>query len=275
MPELPEVETITRDLNQIISGKKITKVTIPDEFDLKDISSKEFIDRATSKVVFKAKRIGKMISLQLNNGDVILFHLKMTGLFSFFSKESEIPKHVKIIFEFDDGTKLNFSDVRKFGVVRLVNKKELNTIKYIKTLGIDPTTEEYTLDNFFKLIKKHPNKTVKSFLMDQHLICGIGNIYASEIMYKSKINPTIMVIKLTVEQNNKLFKTIKEILLKAIENRGTTFSDYRDTIGHKGTNQENLKVYNRKDEKCFSCNQNIIKIVQNSRSTFYCPKCQT
>lgn len=274
MPELPEVQTIVNDLKDKINHKKIVGINILDGVNIKNISSEQFADKLLCSTIVDVIRRGKMIDIQLDGNLHILIHLKMTGNFSYTENEPDLHKHSKLLFAFNDDSKLIFSDIRKFAVVMLVNSDFLKNIPYIAKMGLEPFSKEYTLENFTKKVLRYKNRNIKNFLLDQHIIVGLGNIYASEVLFDTRINPYRNVDSLKKKEIKALFESIKRILNEAIKAKGTTFSDYKDLSGNLGSFQNNLKVYKKDSQKCVNCNNIILKIKQNGRSTFYCDKCQ-
>jgi formamidopyrimidine-DNA glycosylase len=192
----------------------------------------------------------------------------MSGIFLKNIADSKYPQHIHVRFYFASGKELHFQDVRKFSKIWLF--KEL---PQFPNLGIDPTTRKFTLNNFRKLLNlKQMN--VKSFLMNQSILAGIGNIYANEILFNSGISPLRKLSQLSEKEISKLYDSIKFILREATDKFGTSYSAYRTVNGTEGSNQHFLKVYQRAKQKCFKCKSNIEKIIIGSRSTFYCPNCQ-
>jgi formamidopyrimidine-DNA glycosylase len=197
----------------------------------------------------------------------------MTGKFIIQDKIIETEKHSMIIFS-TDTENIIFSDIRKFATINLINTLKLYENSYLKNIGIDPTLDNFTYDIFKEIINSSHKKTTKAFLLEQTKIVGIGNIYASEILFNAKISPERIIGSLTNIEINTLHGSIVSILKEAISLRGTTFSDYRDGFNKKGGFQNKLKVYNKYNETCSSCGEKIKKIKQNGRSTFYCNTCQ-
>ena len=284
MPELPEVQTIVNDLQAIV-GKKITGFWSDFE---KAIKTEGFLKKVTGKKIISIFRSGKNIIISLESKDFIVLHLKMTGqlLLKTNIRKNDIPsskydKHIHHIFLLDKNHQLHFSDIRKFGTLEAVNQSDL--AKKVSQKGLDPFSEQYNFKNFKKLLERtanpHPpagggGKNLKQFLMDQTIISGIGNIYASEIPFEAKISPLRKIDLLSEQEAKTLFHSIKKILTKAIKLRGTSFSDYRDSSGKKGAFQNCLNVYKRNGQKCRSCATIVEKITIGQRSTFYCPACQ-
>ncbi|MDD4527106.1 MAG: bifunctional DNA-formamidopyrimidine glycosylase/DNA-(apurinic or apyrimidinic site) lyase [Candidatus Margulisbacteria bacterium] len=273
MPELPEVETISRDLNQHITGSTIANVTIYDGRNLRNINETEFKKGTESSSILNVYRLGKVCVWNLSNENSLLFHLRMTGKFIIQGKNPNKEKHSMLKFS-TNKENIIFEDIRKFATINLIKTKELKSNSYVQKIGIDPTTPEFTLLKLGKIIKNIPNKNLKQLLLEQNHLVGIGNIYASEILFESQISPQRLAKSLTKEEIKNLYIAIKNILQKAIELRGTTFSDYRDGFNKKGGFQNKLKVYNKYTQNCIICNNKISKIKQNGRSTFYCENCQ-
>jgi formamidopyrimidine-DNA glycosylase len=288
MPELPEVETIRRDLSEKIVGVKIVSVIVKDK---KLGETKNFAKFLVGNKISAVERIGKLLILKISAEKYLLVHLKMTGQLVFEDKEELIAgghpfakgavleevggklpnKHTRFILTFAGDRKLFFNDMRRFGYVKLADKKELVEIK--KKFGIEPLQINFTISALKKVLagRKVP---VKSILMDQQQISGIGNIYASEILFASRIMPTRLANSLTAPEISRIFQASKSILKNAIKHRGTTFSDYVDTNGKKGGFSRLLKVYEREGDKCFGCGGKIENIKIAGRSTYFCRKCQ-
>lgn len=277
MPELPEVETIKGDLQKKIKGKKIKNVVINIEKILKKPSLKEFVSKVKNRIIQEINRRGKYIIINLDSGEKLIIHLGMTGLLIYpidqKSMANIIPKHNHLIITFTDDNQLVFNDVRRFGKVYLVC--DINEVEGVAKLGIEPLDENFTQEVFIRMIRKKKNK-IKSLLMKQEFITGLGNIYANEVLHRSNIHPLRAVSSFTDEEIGKLFWEIKSVLSEAVEFRGSTVADeaYRDTDGEKGKFAERLQVYARGGENCFKCGSTIEVIKIEGRSTFFCPQCQ-
>ncbi len=273
VPELPEVQTVVNDL-QILTGDTITGFWTDFE---KGIKTNKIANKIVGEKILKITRLSKNIVIELSNKTFILIHLKMTGKLIISDRSSVIDqqtknKHLHHAFYFKKNKKLEFHDIRKFATIELVNKTKLSEIETTK--GIDPFNKNFTLQNFISIINRKKNKSIKSILMDQSLISGIGNIYASEIPYDAKLNPLRKIHTLNKKEMESLYKSVLKILTKAIKLRGTSISDYRDAKGKKGSFQNHLKVYGKAGKKCTKCDTIIIKNIVEQRSTFHCPTCQ-
>jgi len=283
MPELPEVETIVRDLNSQLKNKKIIAIESRDKkvFGLAARPSR----RALNKPIKAVRRRGKMIIIDLGV-NYLLFHLKMTGQLVFKSKSAIIAgghplvgqggklpnKFTRVIFKFNQGGKLYFNDLRRFGWVRLVDKKGYSALT--AHLGVEPLSRGFSPEFFKKFLSRKPNTTVKQALLDQRYLAGIGNIYADESLFAARLKPFRRVKTLKPAEINRLRLAITRILKSAIKHRGTSFSDYVDAQGEAGNFVKYLKVYGRAGEKCKSCGGSVKKIKLGGRGTHWCSSCQ-
>src|SRR3989338_2928363 len=281
MPELPEVETIRRDLSKRVIGKKIAKVIVIKK-KLVRSPLKSFIRILAGNSFVRLDRRAKLLVATLKKGErFLLIHLKMTGQLLYQRGHSvsggghpqpppgtELPnKFSHIIFDFNDGSHLYFNDMRQFGYMKLVDKKEKERI--FSEYGLEPLSKEFTLTAFKKLVagKKTP---IKKILTDQKYIAGIGNIYADEACFSAGILQTRLGSSLSELEIKKLYIACKSILKKAVAKRGTTFRDFRDASGARGNFVKFLKVYGRAGEKCLRCKKSIIKKSRlGGRSTAY------
>lgn len=293
MPELPEVETIKRGLASKIKGKIISSVLILDSGSI-NVSSKKFALAIKNAQIINIDRRAKILIIKLSNGFSLLAHLKMTGQmlfkpkfyseagFSFTEKTEKLKKyfqkpefkHTRLVFFFKDGDALIFNDLRKFGYIKLVSQDKINEFTGKEKLGMEPLTNNFTIDRFKGILNKHPRRKIKQILTDQALIAGIGNIYSDEICAFADISPMRTAGKLSDMEANRLYQGIKEILLKAIGLRGTSVDNYLDVHGKQGGYAKNLLVYGREGEKCFNCNEEIKRVKIGGRSSYFCPICQ-
>lgn len=296
MPELPEVETIRRDLKRKILNKKIKNVLVTGKARV-NLDHKEFTKILKGRKFIDIDRVGKLLIFDIDIKDkFLLAHLKMTGQLIYvkphpgplLGKEREyeitagghsdanynfdLPdKSTRVSFEFLDSGKLFFNDSRRFGYLRIVNAAELQKVK--SKFGIEPLTKDFTIDNFKKvfLVRK---TNIKALLLNQQLFAGIGNIYADEACFMAGVLPSTLVSDLSDVQISKLHKSVEKIIKKAIEERGTTFNNYRDSEGKKGNFLKFLKVYGRAGLKCKRCSGIIEKTKVAGRGTHFCSVCQ-
>jgi formamidopyrimidine-DNA glycosylase len=266
MPELPEIETIKRYLEKDLIGRKIKDVRI--------LNKKSFIGdkkKILNSKILKIERRGKMLVFRLNNGLNLVFHLKLTGQLIFLNPAPESmlgKKYTRVIFILDKGF-LIFNDARKFGWVRVLDDKGLNN--ELSKIGKEP------FDLNFKYLKKIFSKTkrpIKIVLMDQEKIAGLGNIYANESLFLSKIHPLKPANKLKDSEIKNLLSSIKKVINKAIKLQGTSFRFYTKPDESRGGYQEEFLVYQRKNEKCLKCKSKIKYIKIGGRGSFYCSNCQ-
>jgi len=284
MPELPEVETVVRDLNEKIINYKIVDFWTEWGKSIK-FSLKDFKESIIGNKIEKVSRRGKNILVYLKKDWVILIHLKMTGHLLIKDKQAKKNKYFQdrvnqyirhIWYLKKNGKKisLEFSDMRKFAKIRLIEKAKLRDDLELKKLGIEPLNKKFNLKYFNEIITSKLKKNIKVLIMDQALIVGVGNIYASEALFQSKINPNRKAKSLKKKEIKDLHQAIIEILKRAVEMRGTTDNDYRDANGAPGSFQNFLKVYNKENERCLECKNKIKKIKIAQRGTYWCDKCQ-
>lgn len=267
MPELPEVQTVIDGLkpkiiNQTINGIKILRNGITSG-NFSSIIGKKFL---------KLERRGKYIIFHLSLGQVMIGHLKMTGKFIVTSKYVKYHKHDRIIFFIGNQIKLIFNDVRCFGRLELVDSVTL-TARF-KNMGPEPWDKEYNA-SYLKEKLDNRKTSIKTLLLDQNLVAGIGNIYASEILFNAGINPEKSGHSLLMPELKRIVLSTRKILTQALKSNGTTISDFRRVDEKSGEFQKFLKVYGRQGIACRICGEKIMKIKQNQRSTFLCPSCQT
>ncbi len=266
MPELPEVETIKRDLEDVIIGKKIKGVEVKVAKIIKEPSLGDFIKGVQGKKIKEILRRGKVLILKLSS-QYLIFHLRMTGQIIYGNKDEKN----KVNFLLSDGKYLNFIDQRVMGEIRLVD--DWQKIPFIKQMGPEPLEEKWTIEKFQKMVSKKKIK-IKPLLMNQKFIAGIGNLYAAEILFKAKVNPICSINELTLAEVKKIYLAIKEILQEGIRYRGSSIDTYRDARGEKGKFAARIKVYGRKGKPCFECGNLIKKTTLAGRGTYFCPKCQ-
>jgi formamidopyrimidine-DNA glycosylase len=289
MPELPEVETIVRDLKEKVLKKTISNVwTDAKEIIKKPKNFEDFKKELINTKILNIERRGKNIIFFLSNQKILLIHQKLTGhlLFGKWKKKnktwvSEIEGPLKkdpmnqflhLIFFFKDGWQLALSDLRKFAKVEILTKEELK--KEINQLGPEPLDKNFKFEDFKKRILEKKSKEIKKVLMDQKIIAGIGNIYSDEILWEAKVHPLKIVENLKEDELKNIYKAMKKILPKAIKLGGESFLTYRKINGEKGKFDLIRKVYKREKEECFRCKSKIERIKINQRSTHFCPRCQ-
>lgn len=271
MPEIAEVETVRKTLKRIILGKRIRDVKVL--FDgIIEGDVDEFKRILEGKVIKDIDRIGKWLLFQLDEY-YLLSHLRMEGKFFVKNNKDYINKHEHVIISFDDGTELRYHDTRKFGKMQVVKKEELYEVPAIKKQGIDANSDKLTKEYLYEKIK-NKRVNIKTLLLDQTIISGLGNIYASEVLFKAGINPERSGNSLSLEEIERIVLSSKVVVNKAIEEGGTTIRSYTSSLGVTGRFQQYLNVYKRENQPCCVCGSEIKLIIIGGRSTYYCPGCQ-
>jgi len=286
MPELPEVETIARGLKNHLLTKKIASVRL-NRRKLRYQISDDYEEMLTGWQITHIRRRAKYLILELQNSQLygelcLIFHLGMTGKLLYLpnatqagSKNAEYlqHKHSHIIFSFTDGASLIFNDARRFGYSFICGGENLPQHKFFANLGIEPLSDEFN-GEFLHRITRGRIQSIKSFLLNQKFIVGVGNIYASESLFLAGISPFKPANQINITQAKTLSQSIKEILNAAITSGGSSLRDYVRSSGDVGSFQHKFAVYGRQGKKCTQCGNIIEKITQNNRSTFFCSNCQ-
>lgn len=281
MPELPEVQTVVSQLGKKITGKRLAGFWTEWPKGVKEPVAKLRRLMRGSKVIGTA-RVGKHVIIHLDNDFSLVIHLKMTGHLLYKDQENaESPawrdpmnQFIRHRFDFADGSRVNFSDMRKFGWVDICRTADLSRHKHLDALGIDAMAPAFTLPVFETLLRQSPQRPIGTLLLDQAKIAGIGNIYRSEALFRAGILPWRKSRSLKPGERSKLFQTIRAVLREATRLRGTSDGDFRDTAGRQGSFQKTLYVYAREKELCKRCGTIIKRRTMGQRSVFYCPKCQ-
>jgi formamidopyrimidine-DNA glycosylase len=288
MPELPEVEVVKRSLNNKVQNLIIKKVKICD-YRLRYTVDKIRIKKIVGLKLKNIERRSKFLLFFFNKDIIMLVHLGMTGKFFFINKkkikfktsfyynidETKDQKHDRIIFFFNNNQKLIYNDVRKFGFIKFLKNKDCINNLHLKNLGPEPLGKKF--DWFYcKRYFRGKNRTVKDILMDQKFVSGIGNIYANEILFLSKIKPNRNVRNLKIFELKNIVKFTRDVLKKAIKLGGSSIKDFSSTNGKKGSFQQHFNVYGKKADTCSNkgCSGKIIKLKISNRATYFCSKCQ-
>lgn len=293
MPELPEVETVMRGLKPVLEGRRIEQVSLRRE-SLRFPFPQGFAERLTGRRIGSLSRRAKYILATLESGDILLVHLGMTGRFTVFSPagqqnlgefyfearagEGGDGPHDHVVLTLDDGTRVVYTDPRRFGVMDLFPESEAPTHKLLRDIGIEPLGNElhagYLAEAF-----RGKSAPLKAVLLDQHIIAGLGNIYVCEALHRSGLSPkrkagTLVRKKGHDPRLDGLVRHIRDILGEAIAAGGSTLQDFAHTDGASGAFQQRFQVYDREGEPCTTCGAPIERLVQSGRSTFYCRRCQ-
>jgi len=280
MPELPEVETIARRLRAVMIDKSIAIIDV--------LREKSFVgesERLIGAQIAGVERRSKILSFELSNGLYLLIHLKMTGQLIFVAHDTRIggghptadfieslpSKHTRVIITFTDETKLFFNDMRVFGWIKIVDKSGLD--REYQHFAPDIISAEITFTYLLQKLSKR-SQPIKQVIMDNSVVAGVGNIYASDALHLAKIDPRKNASVLSRAEVNRLLSAMKNVIQLGIINGGATIHDYKNVDGLTGHYQDIRRVYAREGELCDACGATIIRIKQGGRSTFYCPHCQ-
>ncbi len=304
MPELPEVETIKRGLENKVIGKKITNVEVMQKKSIRNPRA-EFVKKLKSKSIEKIERKGKFLAIKLKSKDLLrgnlnispkrrrhwpmspsktlcvcatrrdlylIIHLGMTGQLVYIKDKRATDKHSRVLISFNDGARIYFNDIRRFGYLKLADAEEKEEI--FSALGVDSISKDFTFKKLISILKNR-RASLKSILLNQKLVAGIGNIYTDEICFVAGLKPNRKVNTLGSAEIKKLYNSIKRVLKLAIKHHGTSFRDYVDSEGKRGNFASFLKVYQRENQICLKCRKGVIKKIKIAgRSTRYCENCQ-
>ncbi len=278
MPELPEVETVRRGLSPVMEGFDFTKVIL-NRPDLRFPFGDDFKARVQGQTLGRLSRRAKFMIAELGSGDRLFMHLGMSGRFTidrdyapgdFTHTHNTNPKHDHVIFEMSSGHRVVYNDPRRFGFMELIAP---GAPSRLDDLGPEPLSNSLSAPVLRKALKGKKNK-IKTALLDQRIIAGLGNIYVCEALYRAQISPKRAAGRLSVAETESLTGHIKDVIAEAIEAGGSSLRDFANTDGNLGYFQHSFDVYGREGEPCKTCQSSIVRIVQTGRSTFYCKACQ-
>jgi len=265
MPELPEVETIRTELLPRVLGQQFVEINILDSKLLQGLPSTE-LQRVVGKSVQRLERRGKYLIFHLSTDKSLIIHLRMTGN---LTVNPEIGKYSRAFFLLSNCTTLVFNDKRRLGVIYLVE----NTESIVGKLGVEPLSEFFTQDVFIKLMRKH-HIPIKTALLDQNIIAGIGNMYADESLFDAGIHPLVLTSTLSRQDFRSLFHSIRSVLSAAVNNKGASIDTYVRPDGELGSAQFYFKVAHRKGQPCYICGTPIQRLMLRGRGSYFCPRCQ-
>ena len=269
MPELPEVETVRRVLKKDLIGLEIKNIDIRYDGIIED-DIDYFKKNIINKKIEDILRRGKYLIFKLNEGYMIS-HLRMEGKYFYLKSNTYSNKHVHVIFELSNGYSLYYQDVRKFGKMVYKTNDDIYNTYPLSDIGYDPILDEPDYDLIEKKLKSRKTP-IKTALLDQSIIAGLGNIYVDEVLFSSKINPERIANTISIDELKNIIQSSKEILAKAIENKGTTIRSYTSSLGVEGNYQNFLKVHTKND--CPHCKNTLVRVKINGRTTYYCKNCQ-
>ncbi|MEO6029102.1 MAG: bifunctional DNA-formamidopyrimidine glycosylase/DNA-(apurinic or apyrimidinic site) lyase [Candidatus Binatia bacterium] len=269
MPELPEVETVRRGLAESVTGRRITAVAVHERRLRKPLAA-DFVLRLSGRRIERVRRRAKYLLLDLDDGAVWLVHLGMTGTMVVLPGAEPRRTHTHVVATLDDGRTLRFHDPRRFGLMRVGPP---DALEELAALGPEPFDAGFSAAALHAIARRQ-RRAVKSLLMDQQVVAGLGNIYVSEILFGAGIRPTRRTSRITRADAERIVAETGRVLTEAITLRGSSISDYRDERGEPGTFQNTFRVYERAGEPCRRCDGVIRRRVIIGRSSFYCPQCQ-
>ncbi len=269
LPELPEVETIRRDLESLVLGATIMRVELFWPGSVAQPSVQEFKDLVTGRTILRLGRRGKYLIFLLSGGWNLIVHLGMTG--RLLVNRVERDKHTRALFHLKDGRNLLFVDTRKFGRLYLVKDPQ----EVVSHLGPEPLAPDFSLSQFSSLLGRRKGM-LKPLLLNQRFIAGLGNIYSDEALFQARLHPQRSAATLSGKEVERLYRVIREVLFQALADGGSTLNDetYIRPNGEKGTHQERLQVLQRTSGPCPCCGATIERIVLGGRGTYFCPRCQ-
>jgi len=275
MPELPEVETVRRMLAAHVPGRRIARADVS-RHRLRSASLAKLPDALADRTFAIPRRTGKFLFLDLDGGVTLLSHLGMSGRWLFWADERSVDgtlPHVHLKLSLAGGGALWYQDIRRFGMLRVVPTERLGRDASVRLLGPDPLAEPPTADSL-RALARGARIAVKSFLLDQRRIAGLGNIYASEVLFRARVDPRRRAGALAAAEWARVAREVPLVLKESIARMGTTFSTYRTIWNEPGEYGAQLLVYDRAGEPCRRCGAAVRRIVQGGRSTFFCPACQ-
>jgi formamidopyrimidine-DNA glycosylase len=272
MPELPEVETIARKLRRSITGKQIAGVYLSGK-SLRRPLPVDFAVQLSGRTIRAIHRKGKYLILEMQPDGYWIIHLGMSGRLFYTAGPADREKHTHAIVQFAEGGELRYCDPRRFGLMDFCQVPRLEALPDVQRLGRDPLATCLDADWLWLELAK-TRRDLKSFLLDQQRIAGLGNIYVCEAMFRARVHPARRCNTLTRQEAAALTRAIRAVLTAAVRHRGTSFSDFMDSDGAPGAHQDFLRVFQREGEKCRRCRATIKRMRQGNRSTYFCPRCQ-
>lgn len=277
MPELPEVETVRRGLQQHLAGRRVVEVEVGRERVVRRTSREALIHGLTDTTILSADRRGKYLILPLDSGDSVMIHLRMSGQVLLAEGGAERPPHTHVVMHLDNGSEAWFVDPRTFGEVVVYDPDLVDVhLPELAKLGVDPIAEDFPFETLRTMVRS-TSRALKPLLLDQHRIAGIGNIYGDEILHASRLRPDRAANSIDAPATRRLHESISVILNASIKAGGSTLGDaqYVDLMGSGGSYQDDHRVYGRTGERCATCGRGWIKrIVSGGRSTHFCGICQ-
>ena len=273
MPELPEVETIAADLRPHLVGRTIERCELAFPTIVRHPEPEQFVDAVTGMRIESVGRRGKYILIQLQSSVLLVVHLGMTGQLRIVDPVTPLEKHTHAVFLLDDGKQLRYRDPRRFGRLLVGTELQLVESKKLPRLGPEPIDPAFEADELYRRLRKR-RAPLKAVLLDQGAIAGVGNIYADESLHRARLRPTRIANRVSKKSARRLHEALRDSLMVAIANRGSSVDTYRDAWGEMGGQQEELLVYGRGGEPCLTCGRTLSSVRIAGRTTVFCRHCQ-
>ena len=281
MPELPEVETLRRELERALVGQTFKSIRVLAPASIRPLATRSFTQRLKNKSITAVSRRAKMLFLHLDSAERLAIHLKMTGQLIFRPAQGKIivgghpenpDKYTRAIFRFAHGDQLLFNDLRRFGWLKIINQEIFESLD--RAIGPEPLGRQFSSERFARILQRYPGRSIKQALLDQTLIAGVGNIYADESAARARLRPTRRIKTLNRADKTRLYHALRLVLRLAIARGGTSAKNYLRSNGRPGGFVPQLLVYGRADAPCKQCGKKVKKIRHAGRGTHYCPHCQ-
>lgn len=275
MPELPEVEHVVRALRRTVRGRQVVAIEIKLKKLVKPFSTSSFTRKLKGSKIVSVNRRGKFILIELDSDRVLVVHLRMTGKFLLLTPGDPLPPHAHAIFYLDDERRLVYRDQRQFGVMRLVARSRVGSMKGISELAPEPFSDEFSVE-YLKETFARSSRTLKTLLLDQTRVLGLGNIYAAEALFRAGINPFKTASELSSPRVGRLHQAIRDVLRAAVSGSSTTRINLENPNGfsYGEVFGKIWQVYDREGKSCFKCAASIRRLTHSGRSTYWCPTCQ-
>jgi len=276
MPELPEVETVRAGLAAALEGRRLKRVAI-NRADLRKPFPPDFVQRLANRRITHVRRRAKYLLLDLQGGETLIMHMGMSGRFTVYGHNAASAagseKHDHVVFDTEDGTRIVFTDHRRFGLMTVTSTAEVDKHPLFAGIGPEPLEEAFTPEVLSAALKGK-RTPIKSALLDQRVVAGLGNIYVCEALFRAGISPKRLASSVSGARAARLVPAIKSVLRDALAAGGSSLRDYAHADGELGYFQHHFSVYDRERKPCPSCGTKIKRIVQSGRSSFFCPRCQ-
>jgi formamidopyrimidine-DNA glycosylase len=276
MPELPEVETVRAGLAAALEGRRLMRVGI-NRADLRKPFPPDFVQRLANRRILRVRRRAKYLLLDLEGGETLIMHMGMSGRFTVYGHNAAsgagLEKHDHVVFDTEDGTRVVFTDHRRFGLMTVAPTADVERDPLFAGIGPEPLDEDFT-PAVLSAALKGKKTPIKAALLDQHIVAGLGNIYVCEALFRAGISPKRLALSVSGARAERLVPAIKSVLRDALAAGGSSLRDYAHADGELGYFQHHFSVYDREGKPCPRCGTTIRRVAQSGRSTFFCPKCQ-